>query len=47
VGVLGDGMGWWASQPFVTNLVSSITGFAFAVPVALLILSRVAEARGL
>ncbi|WP_326727763.1 hypothetical protein [Streptomyces phaeochromogenes] len=45
VGVVGDALGWWARQPFFTNLVSSITGFAFAVPVALLILSRVAEAQ--
>ncbi|MCX4581995.1 hypothetical protein [Streptomyces sp. NBC_01481] len=44
VGVVGDiFFKWWDGLSFITNLLSSVTGLAFAVPFALLILDRLAE----
>ncbi|WP_405808172.1 hypothetical protein OG729_25105 [Streptomyces sp. NBC_00210] len=43
VGVVGDFCQWWDGLSFITNLLSSVTGLAFAVPFALLILDRLAE----
>lgn len=43
VGVGGDLRGAWSSVPFVTNLLTSVTAFFFAVPVALLILHDVSH----
>ncbi|MET9841999.1 hypothetical protein ABZZ01_30065 [Streptomyces virginiae] len=42
-GVTLDVLGCWSDFGFVVNLASSLTGFAFAVPVALVVLSRLAE----
>lgn len=39
-GMVGDARHWWSSQPFLTNVVSSLTGFLFGVPFALVVLSR-------
>ncbi|WP_431932185.1 hypothetical protein [Nonomuraea jabiensis] len=38
---MGDSIGLWANSPFLTNLLSSLTGFCFAVPVAIIVLHRV------
>lgn len=44
LGVAGDSRGWWESRSFLTNLASSFTGLMFAVPFALVVLSRIGEA---
>ncbi|MEH0430264.1 hypothetical protein QBB34_28915 [Streptomyces stelliscabiei] len=44
LGVFGDSHGWWDNRSFLTNLVSSFTGLMFAVPFALVVLSRLGEA---
>ncbi|MBD3135111.1 hypothetical protein [Microbispora bryophytorum] len=41
IGLMGDSIGVWESSPFLTNLLSSLTGFCFAVPVAIIVLHRV------
>ncbi|MGV9382760.1 hypothetical protein ACWDRB_43570 [Nonomuraea sp. NPDC003707] len=41
LGVFGDVTKMWASFPFLTNLITSITAFFFAVPIALLFLQNV------
>ncbi len=38
LGALGDQYGWWDSRPFLTNLISGLTGAMFGIPVALLLL---------
>ncbi|MCX4725986.1 hypothetical protein [Streptomyces sp. NBC_01306] len=43
VGLAGDAKGWWEGYSFLTNLVSSLTGLMFAVPFALVVLSRLSE----
>ncbi|MER5226819.1 hypothetical protein [Streptomyces flaveus] len=43
-GILGDSYGWWEGFGFLTNLISSFTGLMFAVPFALVVLSRLGEA---
>lgn len=45
VGLLGDSKGWWQSRPFLTNVLSTIGGACFGLPVALVVLRRVAETR--
>ncbi|MEU4331357.1 hypothetical protein [Nonomuraea dietziae] len=43
-GVVGDVLEtWWSSMPFLTNLLTSLTAFFFAVPVALLVLHDVSH----
>ncbi|WP_406126858.1 hypothetical protein [Streptomyces sp. NBC_00989] len=44
LGVFGDSRGWWDNKSFLTNLVSSFTGLMFAVPFALVVVSRLGEA---
>lgn len=41
-GVLGDSIGFWANKPYLTNTFSALTSAAFGVPVALVVLQRVA-----
>jgi ABC-type xylose transport system permease subunit len=36
VGILGDSQGWWQSRPFLTNIVSTLAGACFGLPVLLL-----------
>ncbi|GAA4718956.1 hypothetical protein [Phytohabitans rumicis] len=43
-GVVGDRREWWTEQPFLTNLVSSITGACFGIPIALLVLQALSAA---
>ncbi|MFF2641062.1 hypothetical protein ACFVUB_14575 [Streptomyces niveus] len=47
LGVVGDSQGWWDNRSFLTNLISSFTGLMFAVPFALMVLSRLGEAHAL
>ncbi|WP_327591533.1 hypothetical protein [Streptomyces chartreusis] len=47
LGVVGDLRGWWEGLGFLTNLVSSFAGLMFAVPFALVALSRLGEAHEL
>lgn len=53
LGVWGDSDGFWAGKPFLTNLFSALTSAAFGIPLALVVLQRIAaseadaaEARG-
>ena len=41
-GVWGDRVGFWANKPYLTNTFSALTSAAFGVPVALVVLQRVA-----
>jgi hypothetical protein len=41
LGLLGDETGFWSTRPFATNLLTSLTAFFFAVPVAVLVLQNV------
>jgi hypothetical protein len=41
-GVWGDSAGFWTSKPFLTNTFSALTGAAFGIPLALVVLQRVA-----
>jgi hypothetical protein len=41
-GAVGDLRGWWNAWPFLTNLLSSLVGALFGVPVALIVLQRIA-----
>ncbi|MFB7589349.1 hypothetical protein [Streptomyces sp. NPDC056169] len=43
IGITGDFMKWWEGKSFLTNLLSSLTGIAFAIPVALLIISKFSD----
>ncbi|MEJ8640009.1 hypothetical protein [Streptomyces sp. MS2.AVA.5] len=45
VGILGDFNGFWDDKAFSTNLVSSVIGLLFGVPLALLVLSYLTEAQ--
>jgi hypothetical protein len=40
-GVLGDAQGWWTDRPFLTNLVSSLAGALFGIPIALIVIQRI------
>jgi hypothetical protein len=42
LGTLGDLLGWWYAWPFLTNLASSLVGALFGVPIALIVLQRIA-----
>jgi len=42
LGALGDSRGWWAGRPFATNLVSSLVGACFGIPIALIVIQRLA-----
>jgi hypothetical protein len=42
LGTVGDVRGWWPQAPFLTNLASSVTGACFGIPVALVVLQRLA-----
>ncbi|MBG0827541.1 hypothetical protein HS041_07165 [Planomonospora sp. ID67723] len=40
-GLVGDALGAWENSPFFTNLLSSLTGFLFAVPVGVIVLYQI------
>ncbi|NUW38406.1 hypothetical protein HTZ77_44480 [Nonomuraea sp. SMC257] len=40
-GWFGDRHGYWSDKPFTTNLVSSLTGAMFGIPVALMVIQRI------
>ncbi|MBT2422482.1 hypothetical protein J7F01_31115 [Streptomyces sp. ISL-22] len=42
LGWWGDSAGFWADKAFATNVFSSVTAAAFGVPLALVVLNRVA-----
>ena len=42
LGTWGDAAGFWTSKPYLTNVVSALTGAAFGVPLALVVLQRIA-----
>ncbi|MER7271694.1 hypothetical protein ABT344_25730 [Micromonospora carbonacea] len=46
VGVVGDQLGWWDDRPFLTNLMSSLVGALFGIPLALIVLRRVTAVEG-
>lgn len=46
-GYAGDLTGFWSDKPFTTNLLTSLTAFFFAVPVALLLLQAVNQRQAL
>jgi len=41
-GAWGDSMGFWANKPYLTNTFSALTSAAFGIPLALVVLQRVA-----
>lgn len=41
LGAIGDSNGFWVERPFLTNLVSSLAGASFGIPVAILVLQQV------
>ncbi len=41
-GIWGDSAGFWTSKPYLTNTFSALTGAAFGIPLALVVLQRVA-----
>jgi hypothetical protein len=41
-GAWGDSIGFWANKPYLTNLFSALTSAAFGIPLALVVLQRVA-----
>jgi hypothetical protein len=41
-GAWGDGIGFWENKPYLTNILSALTGAAFGIPLALVVLQRVA-----
>jgi hypothetical protein len=43
VGTLGDARGWWGDAPFLTNVLSSMAGAMFGIPIALLVLPLLAD----
>lgn len=43
VGIFGDYYQWWSSKPFLTNLVSALTGAFFGIPFVLLVLQRITD----
>jgi hypothetical protein len=42
LGVWGDSDGFWTSRPYLTNTFSALTSAAFGVPIALIVLQRIA-----
>jgi hypothetical protein len=42
LGILGDNTGFWTDKPYLTNTFSALTSASFGVPVALVVLQRVA-----
>jgi len=42
LGAWGDGVGFWANKPYLTNTFSALTSAAFGIPLALVVLQRVA-----
>lgn len=42
-GIWGDVAGFWGDKPFLTNTVSALTGAAFGLPVALLVIKGLEE----
>ncbi|MBQ1021407.1 hypothetical protein KBX71_26475 [Micromonospora sp. D93] len=47
LGLYGDRCRWWDNAPFATNLVSSVAGASFGVPIALLILATLSAQQAL
>src|SRR5690242_14298505 len=47
LGLYGDLHGFWAARPFATNLVSSLTGGSFGIPIALLVIQQLAGQQNL
>jgi hypothetical protein len=45
IGIWGDNVGFWDNKPFLTNTFSSLTGAAFGIPLALVVLQRVAASQ--
>ncbi|EEP75281.1 conserved hypothetical protein [Micromonospora sp. ATCC 39149] len=46
VGAAGDQLGWWNDRPFLTNLMSSLVGALFGIPLALIVLRRITAMEG-
>jgi hypothetical protein len=42
LGVWGDSDGFWADKPYLTNTFSALTSAAFGIPLALVVLQRIA-----
>jgi hypothetical protein len=42
LGAWGDSAGFWSAKPFLTNTFSALCGAAFGIPLALVVLQRVA-----
>ncbi|MBE3001041.1 hypothetical protein IDM40_20435 [Nocardiopsis sp. HNM0947] len=45
LGLWGDAAGFWEGLDYLTSMVSGLTGLAFGIPAALLVYSRLTEAR--
>jgi hypothetical protein len=45
LGWVGDSHGFWSDRPFMTNLVSSVTGAIFGIPFVLVIIQQIATAQ--
>jgi len=45
LGVAGDLFGWWAGLSYLTNVLSSLTGACFGIPVALLLIAAITDRR--
>jgi len=43
LGIAGDANAWWSDAPFLTNVLSSVAGAMFGIPIALLILPLLAD----
>jgi hypothetical protein len=43
VGLVGDDRGWWSNRPFLTNLISSLTGASFGIPIALIFIGLLSQ----
>jgi hypothetical protein len=41
IGVIGDFYGWWTKQPYLLELTSGLTAFAFGFPVAVALIRRI------
>jgi hypothetical protein len=41
LGWLGDSVSFWVNKPFLTNVLSALTGAAFGIPLALVFLQRI------
>ena len=44
LGVWGDSSGWWTNRPYLTNLISGLTGACFGIPLALVVFNNITEA---